>query len=143
MTIWLPSSGSRTGKVKVPALEKTGTCKLSEGSSMNPPAWRSSVSVTYELSLYRNTATTTNYGNATTPTNIPSGTTAVAIAQAINVSPPGQTNHLRIVATNSAGTAQGMDRRFAWSATSLRLTSFLLAIGGFELRFTGQSGQVY
>jgi len=86
---------------------------------------------------------TTNYGNATMPTNILSGTVAVPITQPISVSPPGQTNHFRVVATNSAGTTQGMDRSFAWSATPPRLTSSMLTNGGFVLRFTGQSGQVY
>jgi len=36
-----------------------------------------------------------------------------------------------------------MDRLFAWSTTSPRLTSFLLANGGVVLQFPGQSGQVY
>ncbi|MHA2068278.1 MAG: fibronectin type III domain-containing protein, partial [Candidatus Thorarchaeota archaeon] len=56
--------------------------------------------------------TTTSYGSTTTSASAGSGTTAVSVSDGIIGLNPNTTYHFRIVATNSAGTSNGLDQTF-------------------------------
>jgi hypothetical protein len=88
--------------------------------------------------------TTTNYGLRTTPRLINSGTVRPVLTNAVALSlTPGVLYHYRAVATNSLGTNYGTDLTFRWVNTRPQILSFIRQSGGYRLRFSAVSGQVY
>lgn len=65
-----------------------------------------------ETKVYFEYGTTTSYGSKTAEVNVGSGTTTLEQAQAISGLSANTTYHYRIVATNSAGSSQGVDKTF-------------------------------
>lgn len=65
--------------------------------------------------------TTTGYGAQTALASAGNGTTEVRVSQSISGLQPGITYHMRIVATNSAGTTYGQDVAFATKKIPLTL----------------------
>lgn len=61
---------------------------------------------------------TTGYGLQTKPVSLAPGTTSQAITAAVNGLQPDRRFHYRLVATNSAGTTMGADKRFTTSPGS-------------------------
>ncbi|HEY6730915.1 MAG TPA: hypothetical protein VI039_07815 [Solirubrobacterales bacterium] len=66
-----------------------------------------------ETKIYFEYGTTTSYGSKTSEVSVGSGTTVLEKSQAIGSLNPGTVYHYRIVASNSAGTSQGVDKTFS------------------------------
>ena len=65
-----------------------------------------------ETKAYFEYGTTTSYGSKTAEVNVGSGTTTLEHSQGISGLSANTTYHYRIAATNSAGSAQGVDKTF-------------------------------
>lgn len=65
-----------------------------------------------ETKMYFEYGTTTSYGSKTAEVSVGSGSTTVEKAEAISGLSANTVYHFRIVATNSSGTSQGVDKTF-------------------------------
>lgn len=95
----------------------------------------------HSTSWYFEWGTSLSYGTRLATTNAGSGTTAVAVSAPLSGLSAGTTYHVRLVATNSAGTTTGADVAFttAGAAVTLVATSSRV-IFGLPVRLVGVIG---
>ena len=96
--------------VAVPPTVTTGsvTSVTSSSATLNGTVNPNGLSTTY----YFNYGTTTSYGSTTASANAGSGTSDVSVSTDVIGLSANTTYHIRIVATNSAGTSYGSDQSF-------------------------------
>jgi hypothetical protein len=96
--------------VAVPPTVTTGsvTSVTSSSATLNGTVNPNGLSTTY----YFNYGTTTSYGSTTASANAGSGTSNVSVSADVIGLSANTTYHIRIVATNSAGTSYGSDQSF-------------------------------
>lgn len=88
---------------------------------------------------------TTGYGNSTPVTTVSSNLVKLLVSTTATVNPVANTiYHCRVVAINSKGTTNGVDRTFVWSNARPQLNALKpLTNGTYRLQFAGNSNQVY
>lgn len=92
-----------------PAVEtKSATSIAEKGTTLNGLVNPNGL----ETKVYFEYGTTTSYGSKTTEVSVGSGTSTVESSQAISGLSTNTTYHYRIVASNSAGSSQGIDHTF-------------------------------
>ena len=101
----LPAAGPATAaSVKTSEASSPTTTGATLNALVNPHG----TATTYRFEL----GTTTGYGTSTVPVSAGSATSAAAVTTAVTSLAPGTTYHVRVVATNSAGTTYGADKTF-------------------------------
>jgi Ricin-type beta-trefoil lectin domain len=111
-----PTPAERTFEVVTPpsATTNAATGVKSTGATLNASVNPNGLATTFQFEY----GLTTSYGN-TAPAaakSAGSGSSAVAVAEPISGLAPGTTYHVRVSATNSAGTVKGVDKTFTTTA---------------------------
>lgn len=114
-TIWLASSTSPTPTVTTLAATNISTASATLNGSVNPNG--------SSTNYYFQWGTTTSYGNNTPTASAGSGSSVVNVSANISGLVAGTTYHYRLVAQNSAGTANGNDMTFTTASATVTLTT--------------------